>query len=82
MAHNMTTSIRLSPPLREQLEQASHALHRGKNWIITKALEEYLGKLNQKALLQEAQRQSLLASQTSGTEDKEWEQNMDTTGWI
>jgi len=81
MAHNITTSIRLPPTLREQLEKATHHLHRGKNWIITKALEEYLEKLHQNVLAEEAHRQSLLASQVEN-KDEDWEQNTDTRGWI
>jgi predicted DNA-binding protein len=41
MQHGITTSIRLSPELRNQLEEAASSLHRGKNWIITKALEDF-----------------------------------------
>lgn len=82
MAHHITTSIRLPLPLREQLEKASHNLHRGKNWIITRALEEYLGKLNQSVLAEEASRQSRLASQIVDKENEDCEQNTDTTGWV
>ena len=81
MAHNITTSIRLPLDLRQQLEKASHMLHRGKNWIMTKALEEYLRKLNQNTLAEEAHRQSLLVSQIESKENQNWEQNTDTTGW-
>jgi predicted transcriptional regulator len=81
MAHLITTSIRLPPDLRERLEQAAHTLHRGKNWLIIKALEEFLGKLGQNALLEEAQRQSLLASQNEHEENEDWHRNNDTTGW-
>lgn len=37
-----TTSIRLPDELRQELEKASHNLHRGKNWIIIQALQAYL----------------------------------------
>lgn len=80
MPHNITTSIRLPPDLRHQLDSVSRTLHRGKNWIITKALEEYLEKLNQNVLIEEAHRQSLLASKND--ENGDWEQNTDTTGWV
>ena len=38
MAHSITTSVRLSPELRDQLDTAAHTLHRGKNWIILPSL--------------------------------------------
>lgn len=81
MTHAVTTSIRLSPELKGQLEHASQQLHRGKNWIITQALEEFLTKLDKSLLTKEARRQSLLASQTQTSEQQDWEQNTDTSGW-
>lgn len=79
MAQTQTTSVRLPQKLRTQLEIASQNLHRGKNWIIIQALEEYLMKADQNKLAQEARRQSLLAAQHS--ENDIWEQNTDTSGW-
>lgn len=79
MTQSVTTSIRLPTKLREQLENAAYTLHHGKNWIIVQALEEYLGKLNQKKLIADARKQSLLASQKE--EDDAWESNTDTSGW-
>ena len=47
--------------------------------------EESLRKKGKKYLLQEAHRQSLLASNHEGSEEEEdektWEENADTTGW-
>ena len=78
MQPSITTSIRLTPKVRQQLELASHKLHRGKNWIINQALEIYLKKLRYSLLVDEAKRQSLLAS----AHDKEdWENESDQTGW-
>ena len=80
--HNVTTSIRLSPELRKQLEHAARTLHRGKSWIIIHALESYLEKLQLTLLADEARRQSLLiAAQDDEEENKIWEDNADTTGW-
>lgn len=76
----ITTSIRLTPQVRRQLEQASHTLHRGKNWIINHALEMYLKKLSYQLLAEEARRQSLLASKVTKEQDA-WEENSDQTGW-
>lgn len=82
MIQGITTSIRLPIKLREKLDKVSHALHRGKNWIITKALEEYLSKLNQSNLVEEARRQSILASRKDKKKDHSWENNADTSGWV
>lgn len=80
--HSITTSIRLTPKLREELEQAAHSLHRGKNWIITQALEDYLSKLSHTELKKEARRQSLLASKVETSSEEEWWQdNADTSSW-
>ena len=82
MAHSITTSVRLSPELRDQLDTAAHTLHRGKNWIIVHALEMYLEKIHFDDLAAEARRQSLLAAaQDNAKETELWEDNTDTTGW-
>jgi len=80
--HSITTSIRLSAELRARLEQVSQSLHRGKNWIINEALEEYLIKLEYDALASEAQRQSLLAGKSDQATDELWQDNTDTSGWV
>lgn len=80
MSTSITTSIRLTPQMRHQLDQASHELHRGKNWIINHALELYLKKLKSQLLVDEARRQSILASRKI-KEDDAWEENSDKTGW-
>lgn len=84
MMHGVTTSIRLPQKLRIELDEAAHSLHRGKNWIITRALEEYLSKLDLTKLAKEAKQQSILASKADKTdsENKLWEDNSDTSGWI
>ena len=75
MQHGITTSIRLPQPLRGQLESAAHALHQGKNWIITRALEEYLKNMEQKMREEEARRQLLLANQKDSETDAVWNKN-------
>lgn len=78
----ITTSIRLSPELRGELESAAQKLHRGKNWIISQALHEFLNKINQQDIKIEARKQSLLASKAEQVNEMEiWEQNADRTGW-
>ena len=80
MSKSETTSIRLSPQLRQQLEQASHLLRRGKNWIIAQALQEYMSHVLDLKLIEEARRQSLLASR-SAREKQDWEDAMDDSEW-
>lgn len=85
MAKGITTSIRLTPELRRQLDYVSHSLHRGKNWIIIQALQKFIQEFSRKnytTFAEEAKRQSLLASQYEFNEDEKiWEDNIDTTGW-
>ena len=82
MSKGITTSFRLTPELRQQLDYLSHSLQRGKNWIIIKALQEFINKKNYTILVEEAKHQSLLASQYETNEDENiWERNIDTTGW-
>jgi predicted transcriptional regulator len=73
-----TTSVRLNPDLRSQLERVSHKLHRGKSWIINQALKEYLTRIENPLLKEEARRQSLLASQH---DDESWDEINDETDW-
>lgn len=82
MSKGITTSIRLSSELRQKLDYLSHSLHRGKNWILNQALEEFINRNNHNILAQEARRQSLIASQSQSNEDEEaWESNNDISGW-
>lgn len=77
-----TSSVRLPDALRRRLERTSRRLKRGKNSIITQALDEYLRKVDRQELAAEARRQSLLASQTDNQEDlEEWAKMADTRGW-
>lgn len=75
MQHGITTSIRLPQPLRGQLESAAHALHQGKNWIITRALEEYLKNMEQK-MREEERRQLLLAKQKNSENNNILDKNL------
>ncbi len=82
MATHVTTSIRLAGSLRDRLEKRSKLLGRGKNWIISRALEEYLKVEEQDELEREARRQSLLASaQASDVEASLWESGADFGDW-
>ncbi len=82
MATHVTTSIRLAGSLRDRLEKRSKSLGRGKNWIISRALEEYLKVEEQDELEREARRQSLLASaQASDVEASLWKSGADFEDW-
>jgi len=76
-----TSSFRVSNELRTQLEQAARRLKCGKNAIITLALEEYLDRFNRQRFLEEARRQSILASAASGEDETLWARHADTSGW-
>lgn len=67
MNKSETTSIRLPPHLRQQLEQASHLLHRGKNWIIVQALQLYINQTLNTQLIEEARQQSLRTHEADKT---------------
>jgi ribosomal protein L10 len=71
----------MSNELRDRLEQAARQLKLGKNSIITRALEEYLEKLNRGKFMEEARRQSILASTSPDKDEEVWLEHADTTGW-
>ena len=78
---SVTTSVRIEQKLAQRLERAAARLSRGKSWIIAKALEEYLAKVNQDGLAAEAQRQSRLLARGERRRkpDKFWDE--DVPGW-
>ena len=78
MSENVTTSIRLSPRLRRSLEQRAKKEQRGKNWIINRALEEYLNENDRVQLALEARRQSLVAAQV---DSEDWSAEADLGQW-
>lgn len=78
MNESITTSIRLTPRLRNALERKAKKEKRGKNWIISRALENYLEHDNQSELEAEARRQSLIAAQE---ETEDWAAEADFAQW-
>lgn len=64
MAESVTTSIRLSRELRDELEQVARETHRGKSWIIKKALKEYFARKRRKASFRNPHKQSAVLSRT------------------
>lgn len=48
-------------------------MNKGKNWIINRAIEEYLNRHSHAALKEEARRQSVLASHKKWKDEALWE---------
>ena len=76
-----TSSFRISEELKARLEQTSRHLKRGKNWVINRALEDYLDRVGHDALAAEARRQSLVASGVVTEDENFWRKRADTAGW-
>jgi predicted transcriptional regulator len=76
---SVTSSIRITPELRDRLEEAARQLQSGKNRVIVLAIEEFLDKIGRRQFLDEARRQSILASSTDG--DDAWLKHAETSGW-
>ena len=76
-----TSSFRIPQDLRIRLEKTSRLLKKAKNWIINRALEEYLERTRREALAAEARRQSLLASAITTEEEEFWQEQADSRGW-
>ena len=72
MATTSTCTFRISNQLRNRLEQTARRIKRGKTSIITQALEEYLEKVDVSRFLEEARRQSILASRLSNEDENVW----------
>jgi predicted transcriptional regulator len=78
MSGSITTSIRLDPELRRALEARAKKENRGKNWIISRALESYLKLDGWSELAAEADRQSRIAAEQA-TDD--WTDDADLEQW-
>jgi len=51
---NENLSVRISPEMREQLDQIAENLDRSRNWIINEAIEQYLSLQRQQiAIIEE-----------------------------
>ena len=75
-----TLSFRISEELRLRLEWTARHLKKSKNWILNRALEEYLNREAGDTLSAEARRQSLLASAITTEDEKYWGNRVDATG--
>ena len=78
---SVTSSFRISNELNARLEEAVRRFKRGKNSLITEALEDYLDKVSRQRFLEEARRQSLLVSGASTEDEDFWLEQADTRGW-
>ncbi len=58
-----TTSVRLDNEVKQKLDELSRQIHRPKNWIINKALTEYIDRNNVARMVEKARQQCLLANQ-------------------
>ncbi len=72
------TSVRLSPRLRERLEAASRHIGKDPEWIVTRAIGEYLESAYPEALVDEAKRQSLIAAGSRTKDELYWESLRDS----
>ena len=76
-----TSSYRIPEDLRVRLEHTARQLKKGKNWVINRAIEEYLDRIHPDCLAAEARRQSLLASSVVTADEDFCRQQADTGGW-
>jgi predicted DNA-binding protein len=77
----VNSSFRISEQLRLRLDRTARHLGKDKNWIINRALEDYLDRMGQDALAVEAKRQSIVASGVITKDEKSWQKRADSTGW-
>ena len=68
-----TSSFRISDHLKLRLADAARRMNKRKNWIINRALQEYLHSHGRAPLLAEARRQSLLASRRPWKDEAAWQ---------
>ena len=68
-----TSSFRIPDELRLRLEETACRMNKGKNWIINRALAEYLDRYSRAGLREEARRQSLQASRKRWKDEAFWE---------
>ena len=66
-------SFRIPDRLKASLEEAARRTNKGKNWILNRALEEYLARHAGTHLREEARRQSLPASRKRWKDEGIWE---------
>ena len=75
-----TIILPMSNELFDRLGKTARRLKREKHSLIKEALEEYLEKLNRTKFLEEARRQSVLASTSPNQDEDVWLEHADATG--
>ncbi len=78
---SVTTSVRIKPHLRLELETLSAHSGHGMNWFIEQALEEYLKQRRKEFLINEAC-QDILFLRGKEEGDSFWESAYDDSGWV
>lgn len=68
-----TSSFRISDELKVRLDSVARRMNKGKNRVITEALQDYLDRHDRIELRQEARRQSLLAGRKPWKDQRAWE---------
>ena len=81
LVNSTTSSFRISPELRLRFEAAARESGKARNWILNRALEDYLDRLREDSLTAEARRQSLAASASSNPDADFWETQADARDW-
>ena len=74
-----TSSFRIPDELKLRFEATARRMNKGKNWILNRALEEYLDRHGREDLAAEARRQSLLASRHPWEDQQAWEDTVAET---
>ncbi len=83
---SVTTSIRIKPHLRQELELFSSLSNQGMNTVIERALEEFFQRHENTFAAQEALKDiAFLKTKTktnNNDDDDLWENSHDDSGWI
>ncbi len=71
MSMSTTITVKLDNEVKEKLDELSQQIHRPKNWIINKALTEYIDRNNLARVVEKARQHCLLANQQ---DESDWDQ--------
>lgn len=69
---SQTSSIRLNSVLARQLSGTAKRIKKSKNWIVCKAIEEYLTKINEATLAEEVRRESQRIAERETDDERAW----------
>lgn len=76
-----TSSFRIDERLSARLDGTAKALGKNRNWVLLRALEDYLDRVSLEGLAEEARRQSSLVAAWEGADAALWKDIADTSGW-